>query len=217
MNSEPGESSGGRGRVSRQQDYRKSFHFGKTSRSCKARGVPLSPAVTRNSISEAPAILVTPAQRTPELTPASKSVRRPTASSRAKAQYSLTGDNRPSIGSPRVSVSDWREITERLTGKLEQVELGLEEVRRENSDLREKLQISENEKERQVADLTALIEKNCKRNEDELKNALEINKCQLESQRLEFKEEIRKLLAFKDPVTDSVIRNKDKTSSGGGG
>lgn len=173
LNSEPG--SGERGKFSRSQDTRKTFHYTRTGRNFQARSTtPSSSAVTRNSLSSAPEIVVTPV---------AKSVRRLQAPSQ-------------------------RETIESLTAKLEEVKVGLEECQNENSELRTMMEISEKENKRKIDDLASLLVENSKRQQDDLKNLVEMNKCQLESQRLEFKEEIRKLLSFKEPV------NKKKEKDG---
>ena len=77
--------------------------------------------------------------------------------------------------------------------------------------LRNDLRISQTDHQRKVADLAALVEKNARKHEEDLKNLLEMNKCQLESQRLEFKEEIRKLLSFKDVSVRSKGKTGDQT------
>ena len=76
-----------------------------------------------------------------------------------------------------VSPQGKENVIESLTAKLDQLQLLVEEQGNE-------IKISE----RKRADLTALVESNKKKHEDELRNVLETNKCQLESQRLDFKE-----------------------------
>ena len=174
LNSEPG--SGERGKFSRCQDTRKTFHFTRTGRNFQARSTtPSSSAVTRSSLSSAPEIVVTPV---------AKSVRRLQAPGPAQ-----------------------RETIESLTAKLEKVKVGVEGCQNENSELRKMMETSDKENKRKIDDLAALLVENSKRQQDDLKNLLEMNKCQLESQRLEFKEEIRKLLSFKEPVNKKKERD----------
>ena len=87
-----------------------------------------------------------------------------------------------------------------LTARLDQLQLVVEELRNDQ-------QISKTENQRKVAELAGLVENNARKHAEDLKNVLEMNKCQLESQRLEFKEEIRKLLSFKDSVP---VRTREK-------
>ena len=193
LNSTPG--SGGRGgsrsrprQFSRQLDSRQSFHFG--SRSVKARDV--SPAVTRKSLSSAPEIVVTPS--------IPKSVRRPRPPHQAGVLSARTEEEEEYLGPAHTSK---RETIESLTVRLEQLTLEVEKTRRENSELMTRMEMSQKENKKEVESLSALIEKTSRKHEEDLKNVLEMSKCQLESQRLEFKEEIRKLLSFKDPVNKS--------------
>ena len=193
LNSTPG--SGGRGgsrsrprQFSRQLDSRQSFHFG---RSVKARDV--SPAVTRKSLSSAPEIVVTPS--------IPKSVRRPRPPHQAGVLSAGTEEEEEEyLGHAHTSK---RETMESLTVRLEQLTLEVEKTRRENSELMTRMEMSQKENKKEVESLSALIEKTSRKHEEDLKNVLEMSKCQLESQRLEFKEEIRKLLSFKDPVNKS--------------
>ena len=170
LNSEPGREEAGK--VARNPELRKSFHFGKASRRPRETlEVPRRTVITRKSISEAPELLVTPP------VPQSPAVRRARGLQQGLSLSSPAG----------------REMVESLTARLEQLQGEVEELRND-------LRISENENQRKVADLAGLVENNSRKHQEDLKNVLEMNKCQLESQRLEFKEEIRKLLSFKDSV-----------------
>ena len=187
LNSEPGGGGGGSeeaGKASRNPELRKSFHFGRASRRPReALEVPRRTVVTRKSISEAPEILLTPP------VPQSPSIRRAPPHTPAPAA--------PGRDPAR------EKIIENLTARVNQLELTAEELRNE-------LRIAQSENQRKVADLAALVEKNGRKHEEDLKKVLSMNKCQLESQRLEFKEEIRKLLSFKDVSLRPKDKNGDK-------
>ena len=189
LNSEPGGAGGAEetGKA-RNPELRKSFHFGKASRRPRDREtleVPRRTVITRKSISEAPEIILTP------LVQRSLSVRRARGT-----QSGSTGEFPPGLSlslsapAPVASGPAGLELIENLTARVDQLELVVEQARND-------LRIS-----------VALVEKNGRKHEEDLKNVLEMNKCQLESQRLEFKEEIRKLLSFKDNVS---VRTKEKS------
>ena len=187
LNSEPGSGREETGKTSRNPNLRKSFHFGKASRRPRETlEVPRRTVITRKSISEAPEILVTP----------------PVSSSARQARGVHHGSTSPSLSStaPASSGPSEREMIESLTARLDQLQLVVEELRNDQ-------QISKTENQRKVAELAGLVENNARKHAEDLKNVLEMNKCQLESQRLEFKEEIRKLLSFKDSVP---VRTREK-------
>ena len=168
-------------------NQRSTTHLGRQARS-EAPTLALRPgAVTRLSLSltlsEAPVILLAPP------VPQSPSIRRAPPHTPAPAA--------PGRDPAR------EKMIENLTARVNQLELTAEELRNE-------LRIAQSENQRKVADLAALVEKNGRKHEEDLKKVLSMNKCQLESQRLEFKEEIRKLLSFKDVSLRPKDKNGDK-------
>ena len=187
LNSEPGSGREETGKTSRNPNLRKSFHFGKASRRPRETlEVPRRTVITRKSISEAPEILVTP----------------PVSSSARQARGVHHGSTSPSLSfrAPARPGPSERDMIASLTARLDQLQLVVEELRNDQ-------QISLTENQRKVAELAGLVENNARKHAEDLKNVLEMNKCQLESQRLEFKEEIRKLLSFKDSVP---VRTREK-------
>ena len=143
-----------------------------------------SPRVTRSSLRSAPQIVVTPRDY--------RSVRRSQPQSQAGSEEYNLGTIDTSEG----------ETLESLTAKLKELSLEVKETRRENVELKGEVKETRRENEELKEKIENIYVINSK-HEDALENI----KCQLESQRLEFKEEIRRVMALKDPVRKSKDGN----------
>ena len=145
-----------------------------------------SPSVTRtrSSLRSAPQIVVTPRDY--------RSVRRSQPQSQAGSEEYNLGTIYTSKG----------ETLESLTAKLKELSLEVNETRRENVELKGEVKETRRENEELKEEIKNIYVSNSK-HEDALENI----KCQLESQRLEFKEEIRRVMALKDPVRKSKDGN----------